>query len=412
MASTWSISVGPHGATVRARERRRGGNVYLEAYDPSIGGTRRQSLGFKVRDTDGKLVEESVVKAKAKAAELSNRLIAGEAPGRDVTVSDLFKLFRREEVRHNAERYRKVMRRQLAAWEQFLGPRFVVSRFGPREWNAYTRQRASGEIDARGKRVSDPDKRTEVSPRTVAKDLKLFRQACLFGTRYRTRRGDFLLGADPTRGLDLPKTTNPRRPVCDDQRYEALLKVADRVEMGQHDTERSYLRELLVLAAHTGRRIGAIVALRWSDWTPDAGSYGVLRWRAEEDKIGREWTAPVTPEVREALQALLRERAEVGEKWIFPAPESDGHIRVDVTRKWLLKAETLAKLDHPDGFGWHALRRMWASKRKHMSLKDVAHAGGWKDTQTLQRCYQTPDPESLEEVVMGGRELRLSADEG
>lgn len=50
---------------------------------------------------------------------------------------------------------------------------------------------------------------------------------------------------------------------------------------------------------------------------------------------------------------------------------------------------------------------MWATKRKHLPAKDMAAAGDWKDTATLQRVYQHADPETLEAVVMGGRDLRM-----
>ena len=40
-------------------------------------------------------------------------------------------------------------------------------------------------------------------------------------------------------------------------------------------------------------RIGAIVALRYSEWLPDRGSHGAIRWRRDEDKLGREWLAPL-----------------------------------------------------------------------------------------------------------------------
>ncbi|MEJ2340316.1 MAG: hypothetical protein P8Y15_15695 [Gemmatimonadales bacterium] len=55
----------------------------------------------------------------------------------------------------------------------------------------------------------------------------------------------------------------------------------------------------------------------------------------------------------------------------------------------------------------YSFRRMWASKRKHLSVKDVAAAGGWTDTATLERCYQHADPHTLEEVVLSGRTLRM-----
>lgn len=414
----WTISVGPHGAKVRAREHpKKGSNVYLFAWDPEMGANRKQSLGFKVRDTDGKLIEENVQKAKGAAAELSNRLIRGEAPEEetepDATVGRVFDLFRDEEIHDGlSDSHETELRRGLDAWETFLGRSFDLREMGVRQWNAFKRQRASGEIDSRGNKVRATKKRREVAPRTVAKDLKTLRQVCRFAARYR-EDGQFILDADPTRGLELPSEPNPRRPVADDETLEKLLEVADKVRVGHvnEDEEkmRAPLRELLILAAHTGRRIGAIVRLRWSDWFPDDATYGVLRWRADADKLGTEWKAAVTPEVRETLEDLRQERPGVGEAYIFPAPESDGHVRVDVAGKWLREAERLAEdYTHEKGFGWHAFRRMWATKRKGMSAQDVAYAGGWKDTATLERVYQQADPETTERVVLGGRDLRTA----
>lgn len=62
------------------------------------------------------------------------------------------------------------------------------------------------------------------------------------------------------------------------------------------------------------------------------------------------------------------------------------------------------------GFGFHAFRRIWATKRKGLPLQDVAAAGGWKGTQVLRDLYQQSDPETLEAVVLGGRDLRMGTD--
>jgi hypothetical protein len=43
-----------------------------------------------------------------------------------------------------------------------------------------------------------------------------------------------------------------------------------------------------------------------------------------------------------------------------------------------------------------------------MPLKDVVAAGGWKGTQVLQDVYQQADMDTMEEVVLGSRELRVS----
>ncbi len=52
-----------------------------------------------------------------------------------------------------------------------------------------------------------------------------------------------------------------------------------------------------------------------------------------------------------------------------------------------------------DGSLWHAFRRLWASERKGLPVKDVAAAGGWKGVSTLIECYQQPDEDTLRDVV-------------
>ncbi|HWE43357.1 MAG TPA: hypothetical protein VG432_12670 [Gemmatimonadaceae bacterium] len=58
---------------------------------------------------------------------------------------------------------------------------------------------------------------------------------------------------------------------------------------------------------------------------------------------------------------------------------------------------------------WHPYRRRWATERKHHSLKDVAAAGGWKDTETLLTCYQQPDTVTLLAVMSEERKVRDAA---
>lgn len=403
--------MGPLGARVTARERVNGGPVYLYVYDRVLHGRRKRALGFRVRDAMGTLMPGHVTQAKRQALDLSNRLIQGVGPAAQTTVGQLSAVFECEVVDQERPASREEARRGLALWRAFLGNGFVLSKLGLREWNAFIAARQSGEIDGRGRRVSDPAKRRPVRPRTIAHSLKLLRQVCRFGANYRTTTGGFLLETDPTRGLVLPVEKNPRRPVADTDRFERLLAVADEVKMldsgGQRT--RSYLPELLVLAEGTGRRIGAILALRWSDWAPDGGVHGTIHWRAEHDKIGQDWTTPVTPRVRDALEAARRAHPGVGDAFLFPAPDDSCRpVTRHIAAFWLHQAERLAELEPLKGGVWHPFRRAWASKRKHLSLKDVAYAGGWKDTSTLLKCYQQPDPETIEEVVLGFRELKLA----
>lgn len=65
-----------------------------------------------------------------------------------------------------------------------------------------------------------------------------------------------------------------------------------------------------------------------------------------------------------------------------------------------------AELPKLDGSLWHAYRRKWAIERKHLPLKDVAAAGGWKDVNTLLEVYQQSDEESVLAVMSETRKLR------
>lgn len=135
------------------------------------------------------------------------------------------------------------------------------------------------------------------------------------------------------------------------------------------------------------------------------GSHGALRWRAESDKVENEHLVPVHPQVAETLERWRKEQmASEGEmsEWMFPADRSEAPWRTDVVGSWLLTVERRAGYDHPKGFGFHALRRRWAMKRKSLSPVDVAEGGGWRNLETLQQVYQTADLETMEKVVMAG----------
>jgi hypothetical protein len=67
-----------------------------------------------------------------------------------------------------------------------------------------------------------------------------------------------------------------------------------------------------------------------------------------------------------------------------------------------LKAERLAELPKLRGGLWHPYRRLWATERKHLPDRDVAAAGGWRDTRALKLSYQQTDPATVLEVVNVG----------
>lgn len=391
--------------TVTIYRRDGSSNLYYRIWDPVAGSWKRRSLKH------GDLAE-----AKTWAKEQAAKLERGKSHLRkgQVTLKRLFRLYRKQRSPEKSESQRQVDEREAELWKRVLGPEKVPDRITSAEWKGFIEQRASGEIDARGHPVAEDDRRP-VKPRTVRIDCNWLKAVMNWAKDWRTE-GGYLLDQNPIRGFDAPKEKNPRRVVATQEDYDRLLAVADRVMMEvtwENETGpdnktkrvRSHFRELLVIANGTGRRIGAICALRSEDLLPDEGPHGSLRWRADEDKEDREWVAPISREVRKAVDRARR-RPPVGGPLFPAARDPEKAISRHFARKMLRRAETEAEMEHRHGFGWHAFRRKWVTERKHHPDADVAAAGGWKSTQAVRVAYQHADPDTMYEVVTGGGELR------
>jgi integrase len=114
----------------------------------------------------------------------------------------------------------------------------------------------------------------------------------------------------------------------------------------------------------------------------------------------KEWVAPMSREVRAAINRVLAERPGIGGAPLFPSGEDPAKpVRTEVASAWLPRAEKLAGLPKQEGSLWHAFRRKWATERKHLPAPDVAAAGGWSDLNTLLTVYQQPDAETMFRVV-------------
>lgn len=58
-------------------------------------------------------------------------------------------------------------------------------------------------------------------------------------------------------------------------------------------------------------------------------------------------------------------------------------------------------MEHVDGLGWHGLRRKLTDdlKAQGLPLKEIAAAGGWKEEQTVLRCYQSADRDRIRDAL-------------
>lgn len=392
MAETWSHSEGQRPNKVTVFERRPGGNLYVRVWDASLregrGGWRKRSLKHKDRE-----------RAKTYAKEQAGKLAAGDEGLRSgqQTLARLFALYKRYRTPKKGEREQRADVRRIELWSRFLGGKKDPHRITRAEWERFIERRRSGAIDARGNPVSEEDRRP-VRIRTIEVDLRFLLAVLRWGTTWGVGEGSNLLGLDAVPAYDIPTEKNPRRAVATQDRLERTMEVAADVH--------PYLPTLLALANGTGRRIGAIRQLQYSDLLADHGRHGHLRFRADSDKMGFDSTFPLTRELRRVVDRHVQAHPGIGDAPMFAA---SGDPSKPVTRyrvdRWLRVAERKAGLNPLPGKLWHAYRAKFATEMLDEPDRVVAALGGWKTPRTLD-IYQQPDEGAMLRALERRRELR------
>ena len=299
-------------------------------------------------------------------------------------------------------------------WGRFLGADRDPNTISLGLWEFFHDLRRTGELDARGNRVAEGG-RCPAGERCVEADLMWLKRVFKWAVNWKLPQGHYLMRESPVRGYDIPTEKNPRRPVATADRYESIRGVSDQVLMevrwhGKRMKQRSYLSELLDLAHATGRRISAICQLRYEDLRLEKTSeqpFGAIRWPGDTEKEGREWTSPLNPIARSAIDRVLVERPGIGAAPMFPRPTNgDKAIRYELASDWLRKPEVLVGVEPHDGRLWHAYRAGWATSRKTLPVQDVADAGGWRSNQIVRDLYQQADRSTILKAVLHSDELR------
>ncbi len=379
----WSYSAGEWGRNrVRAFEHPRTGRLFLEFGDN--GQRKRIALGHRDRDA-----------AKAKAEEVALAFRRGEPRPTPVpTLRTLFDNYLREVTPQKGPSTQRHDHRAVLLFLAFLGGERKAKTLSRRDWDAFIawRRRGGDQRDGRTRgRV--------VGNRVITYDLKFLRSVLKWATTAGDGQGQTLLERNPLEGLSYPKEENPRRPILNDKEYAALLGVSRTVDPA--------FELALVLANETGHRIGAISLLRWSDVDFESQT---IRWRASHDKIGFEHQTPLTGSAFGALQRSRKAQGSIGDAWIFPAPRDHSQpCSRHLFRDWWQEGEALAKIPHEAGLGWHSLRRKFATELKHVPLKDLCYLGGWKEPQTVLKCYQRADPVTMREALASRKRLETAS---
>ena len=346
---------------------------------------------------DGRKLRRSLrhrdwAKAKKQADEIAAGLAepvatgAGDAEPEPLTLKTLFDIYGGEVTPTKAKGSRNYDRATMRMFLRFFGSHRKAATLSQRDWDRFIRARRAGRAGRSGKPAAD---------RTIQQDLKLLLAILNWAAKSRDEDGRLLLESNPLRGLKTPSEKNPTRVMLTQAEYEALLRVAGKVEWR--------FRVALVLAHETGHRIGAIRQLRWSDIDLDSRT---IRWRGEHEKTGYEHRTPITAMAQAVLVEARRHNPGIGDAPVMPAPK-DPFVCMSrsLARDWWKRAERRAGLDPKRGRGWHSLRRKFASDLMDLPLRVLCDLGGWKTAQTVLQCYQRPDEERLRKALEAYREV-------
>jgi hypothetical protein len=87
-----------------------------------------------------------------------------------------------------------------------------------------------------------------------------------------------------------------------------------------------------------------------------------------------------------------------------------GHVVVgtSLTHLWVRLAKAV-ELPKGERFGWHSLRRKFASELRNTNLRDLCDLGGWKKPETVLTCYVRPDEDAQREALTGRGLTRKAA---
>ena len=310
-----------------------------------------------------------------------------EAEPEPLTLEKLFDIYGEEVTPTKAYTSRMHDRAATAMFLNLLGRDRRPETLSRRDWDRFIRARRSGKVGPSGQPVSD---------RMVEYDLKFLVAVLNWAARSKDEHGRLLLDRNPLKGLRKPTEKNPTRVVLAEEEYRALLKASSRVDWR--------FRVALVLAHETGHRIGAIRKLRWADI--DFGDREV-RWRAEHEKTGYEHVTPLTDEAVAVLRQAWKRSPGLGDAPVLPsATHPLKSVSPSQPRVWWCRAEQLAGMEPKRGRGWHSLRRKFASDLMDQPLKVLCELGGWRDAQTVLRCYQRPDAGQLRTALESRRGIR------
>lgn len=369
----WSYIAGEKGRN-RVRAFEQDGRLYLEWTE---GGKRNR---LPLPHTDKVRAKQA---ADTTAAEYATHCAEAKAAREKLTLRTLFEMYLREKT---PEKGQQKQQHDLASAQMFLtafGADREPRTLALQDWDRFIRERRAGRLvpslrkSNQGKRPKETGPRT-VGNRTIEYDLKFIIGVLNWATFAGDGHGGYLLDRNPFKGFQVPKEKAPTRAIISDAEYAVLLTAARSLDWRNE--------VLLVLAHETGHRVGAIRQLRWTDVDLRVG---MVHWPEHSDKIGMPHSTALTPAAVAALEKARTEGSSIGNGWVFPSLRDPGQpAGKEFASKAWREMERKARMPRRKGVGFHSLRRKFATDLKDVPLRDVLELGGWRNEQTVLRCYQ------------------------
>ena len=340
---------------------------------------RRTTRSLGHRDSAQAKRQADEVAAAGPIRRRRRRQKAKAAPG-PLTLKTLFDIYGDEVTPTKSERAQLRDGTARRLFLRFFGNDRKPATLSQRDWDRYISNRRSGRASPNGKPVSNT---------TIGNDLAFLVAVLNWAARSRDEQGRLLLQSNPLKGLKKPVEKNPRRVLLTESEYHAFLEVSIEVDWR--------FRVALVLAHETGHRIGAIRQLRWSDIDLEGGA---VRWRAEHEKTGYGHVTPLSADATAILEEAREWNPGTGDAPVLPygkgSSKCTSHSQAG---RWWRVARRLSGLPPKRGRGWHSLRRKFASDLMDQPLKVLCDLGGWKDAQTVLKCYQRADQGRLRKAL-------------
>jgi integrase len=221
----------------------------------------------------------------------------------------------------------------------------------------------------------------EVKAGTVNRELALLKHML-------TKAVDWgYLKQNPAKAVKLLKEPPGRLRYLEAEEIERLLDACD-------DPQTPYLRPIVIVALHTGMRLGEILELRWGDLDLRHRLISITKTKNNERK-----TIPINEALYEELTKLPRHMTS---PYLFCHPDGTCILRIDRSFHSALKQAGIK------GFRFHDLRHTFASHlaMRGVPLETIGALLGHKDPKMTRR-YAHLSPTTLQQAVTTLQDLKV-----